>query len=128
MKKKPSVLDMIKTFAEEVKNYAKEGAPNVSEEGYAERLETCNACEHLKRDVMRCGLCGCLVEHKAKWATSSCPDSRWKKQVIGEDGKRVSVDNMSSLSERKQLKLKRMVEKRKKRDSGSQNNTTETGD
>ena len=31
---------------------------------------------------MRCGMCGCLVEHKAKWKTTTCPDSpeRWAKQ------------------------------------------------
>lgn len=29
---------------------------------------------------MRCGLCGCLLEHKAKWKTTTCPDKpeRWK--------------------------------------------------
>ena len=33
---------------------------------------------------MRCGLCGCLLEHKAKWKTTTCPDKpeRWKKQIL----------------------------------------------
>ena len=53
--KKLSMLDMITNFAKEVKNYAKEGAPNVDEEAYEARLATCNDCEFLRNDVMRCG-------------------------------------------------------------------------
>ena len=29
---------------------------------------------------MRCGKCGCLLEHKAKWKTADCPDNKWPKQ------------------------------------------------
>ena len=31
---------------------------------------------------MRCNLCGCLLEHKAKWKTTTCPDNpqRWDPQ------------------------------------------------
>lgn len=33
---------------------------------------------------MRCGKCGCMVEHKAKWRTTTCPDDpqRWKPQDL----------------------------------------------
>lgn len=85
-KQNPSILSMLKTFAKEVTEYAKEGAPNVDEAEYQKRLETCGACPHFKEDVMRCGKCGCLVEHKAKWATSSCPDKRWTKFVVNKKG------------------------------------------
>jgi len=43
---------------------------------------------------MRCGLCGCLLEHKAKWKTTSCPDSRWKTQIL--DGERQESDNTNA--------------------------------
>ena len=76
-KKKPSILDMMKTFTKEVIEYAKEGAPHVTEGQYNARLRTCKGCPYLKQEVMRCGKCGCMVEHKAKWATSTCPDKRW---------------------------------------------------
>ena len=29
---------------------------------------------------MRCGSCGCLLEHKAKWKTADCPMSKWPAQ------------------------------------------------
>ena len=33
---------------------------------------------------MRCGKCGCLIEHKARWKTTNCPDSpsRWKPEIV----------------------------------------------
>ena len=51
---------------------------------YAERLDACNSCIQLIKKSMRCGKCGCLIEHKAKWETATCPDTpeRWKKQNI----------------------------------------------
>ena len=89
--KTPSFLEMMKTFSKEVINYAKEGAPNVTEKQYKERLDTCDNCPDLKREAMRCGACGCLVEHKAKWATSSCPKQRWPKVKVGSGGKKIKL-------------------------------------
>jgi len=81
--KPPSMLQMIKTFSRDLVTYVAEGAPNVSAEDYAQRLDACKACPYLKPTHMRCGMCGCLIEHKAKWKTASCPDKdveRWKPQ------------------------------------------------
>jgi len=75
--KAPSFLDMMKNFTKDVIDYAKEGAPHVTTSQYNERLRVCGNCPHLKRDTMRCGKCGCIVEHKAKWGTTTCPDDRW---------------------------------------------------
>mgnify|MGYP003142989154 FL=1 len=116
MKKKPSILDMVTNFAKETIEYAKQGAPNVTEESYKKRLETCSDCEHLRRKVMRCGMCGCLVEQKAKWATAKCPDDRWAKEKVGSGGKTIT------------LKQKQVMAKRRKRNNGAQGNTTETSD
>ena len=113
MKKKPSVLDMVKSFAKEVTKYAKEGAPNVTKASYKKRLDTCDSCEHLKRGSMRCGLCGCLVEHKAKWATANCPDRRWAKEVV---------------DRRKKLSLNKEKVVAKRRRNGSQGNSTKASD
>ena len=80
--KPPSMLQMLRSFSKDLVTYVAQGAPNVSREDYADRLDVCNACEHLKKEHMRCGLCGCLLQHKARWKTTDCPDkpSRWKKQ------------------------------------------------
>tara|TARA_R100000700_G_scaffold35511_1_gene44142 strand:+ start:7914 stop:8165 length:252 start_codon:yes stop_codon:yes gene_type:complete len=78
----PSVFKMIKNFSKDLGTYIAQGAPNVTEEDYKERLETCLECPSLKRDVMRCTTCGCKLEHKAKWKTSTCPEDKWKKQDV----------------------------------------------
>ena len=97
--KVPNMFNMVSSFARELKTYLLNGAPNVTTEDYIERLEACNSCEHLIKPQMRCGLCGCLLEHKAKWKTTECPDksSRWKKQII--DGERQEGNNTNSSNE-----------------------------
>ena len=76
----PSVFKMLTNFTKEVGTYLVNGAPNVTLDDYKDRLETCLECPSLKRDAMRCLTCGCKVEHKAKWKTTSCPESKWKVQ------------------------------------------------
>ena len=80
--KPPSMFQMLRSFSKELITYISQGAPNVSAEEYADRLDICSTCPHLKEAHMRCGLCGCLIEHKAKWKTTKCPDNpeRWKLQ------------------------------------------------
>jgi hypothetical protein len=81
-RKPPTVLQMLKSFSGDLVEYVKKGAPNVSPEDYAARLDVCTKCPHIKTQYMRCGLCGCMIEHKAKWKTTACPDNpeRWAKQ------------------------------------------------
>jgi hypothetical protein len=90
--KPPSIFQMVKTFGKELTKYIKEGAPNVTPDQYVARLNECKKCPHLIKHSMRCGLCGCLLEHKAKWKTSDCPDrpGRWKKflNIKKSNGKR----------------------------------------
>jgi hypothetical protein len=89
-----SVYKMVKGFVKEAVKFAKEGAPHVTAKQYEQRLTACFSCPHFKTDVERCGLCGCLVEHKAKWATTSCPDKeeqRWDPVKVGSGGKRIKL-------------------------------------
>ena len=79
-KKLPSALTMIKNFSKELTGYVAKGMPNVSSEDYQERIDTCFNCEHFLEKLKRCGACGCLVEHKAKWKTTNCPKNKWKAQ------------------------------------------------
>ena len=89
--KPPSIFQMLKSFTAEVTKYIANGVANVSPEDYADRLDTCMSCNHLMKNSMRCGLCGCVLQFKAKMKTSECPDkpSRWKKQDLSN----VPVDN-----------------------------------
>ena len=82
--KPPNVFKMMKSFGRDLSKYVLAGAPNCSKEDYKERLLTCDACPHLIRHMMRCGKCGCLVEHKANWRTTTCPEGKWKKQDISD--------------------------------------------
>tara|TARA_R110000737_G_C14592151_1_gene487755 strand:- start:1178 stop:1591 length:414 start_codon:yes stop_codon:yes gene_type:complete len=80
--KPPNVFKMITSFGKDMSKYVLAGAPNCSKDDYKDRLLTCNSCPHLLKHVMRCGKCGCLVEHKAKWKTTTCPENKWKKQDL----------------------------------------------
>ena len=82
----PSLFQMLKTFTNDTAKFIKAGTPLVSKEDYAERLDTCIACEHVQKKHMRCGLCGCMLQLKAKMKTTTCPDtpSRWKEQIIND--------------------------------------------
>ena len=85
--KLPSFATMAKNFAKDLAEYVKQGAPNVTPSNYKNRLKACEACPHLIKEKMRCGKCGCLVEHKAKWKTTNCPDkpTRWPAELIIKD-------------------------------------------
>jgi len=120
-KNKLSVFQMVKNFAKETVEYAKQGAPNVNESDYQDRLNTCNSCEHLRAKEGRCGLCGCVVEHKAKWATSKCPDDRWKPQVVGSGGKTVKLSKTKENAVYKKRRLQKLRNERK-------NNNSKTSD
>ena len=80
----PNFFNMLKNFSSEVIKFAKGGFKYVSPEDYEERLDTCFKCPHVRNPGLRCGLCGCNMELKAKWKTSHCPDTpaRWKPQKI----------------------------------------------
>tara|TARA_R110002012_G_scaffold7040_1_gene33316 strand:+ start:3666 stop:4169 length:504 start_codon:yes stop_codon:yes gene_type:complete len=90
--KPPSFLQMAKTFTTELATYIKNGAPNVSAEEYKARLDICKSCEHLIEKTMRCGACGCLLEHKAKWKTTSCPKEKWAALELTKDEQKLKDD------------------------------------
>jgi len=76
----PSLFKMIRNFSKEMVKYVKEGSPNVTVEDYAIRLDVCRKCPSYIESSARCGECGCLLEHKAKWQTSDCPLKKWPLQ------------------------------------------------
>lgn len=105
-KKLPSLITMAKNFSKDLAKYVAAGAPNVSEKDYEDRLDACSKCVYFIEDRVRCGKCGCLIEHKAKWKTAICPDipSRWKPQIIKkvdkqEDGKKQENNNTDTSNE-----------------------------
>ena len=99
--KPPNIFKMMKSFGKDLSKYVMAGAPNCSTEDYKERLLTCDACPHLMRNVMRCGKCGCLVEHKAKWRTTTCPIKKWKPQDISDIKKKQEEERKKKEAEEK---------------------------
>ena len=75
----PSVGRQIFNFAKAATNYVRSGMDNVSESEYHVRLSICNDCPFRKDS--KCSKCGCYIETKARWATSTCPDERWPNNV-----------------------------------------------
>ena len=80
--KLPSLWQMTKNFTKDLTKYIAEGAPNVSPDEYSRRLSICEGCEHFIAEKVRCGACGCLLEHKAKWKTTTCPKNKWTPQLL----------------------------------------------
>ena len=74
--KLPSTMSMAKNFITSAAKHVQSGMANVSEEKQAERLKICSECEYIV-DNSRCGKCGCFLQTKTKWFTSSCPIGKW---------------------------------------------------
>ena len=72
-------IRLLSNFIKETGKYIANGRPQVTPLQYKERLDICDTCEHLRKTRFSCGLCGCYLGTKAKWATTSCPDKpeRW---------------------------------------------------
>jgi hypothetical protein len=81
-----SVGTLIFRFAMELAKHAGNGFSYVDVPTYKERIAECHKCPNFDADSGRCRLCGCLMETKTKWETSSCPDvpPKWSRK----DGER----------------------------------------
>lgn len=42
-----------------------------------QRLDKCRFCEHIRRPIDQCKLCGCFMQIKARIDSASCPEGRW---------------------------------------------------
>ena len=116
--KPPSMIQMMKSFGRDLGTWVAQGAPATSPGDYAERLAACKACPHLIEKHMRCGKCGCLVEHKAKWRTTTCPDDpqRWKPQDARPKTPQEEIARKEQIKQRELAQLEReaLDDKRKR--------------
>ena len=69
----PSLGTMVWKFGAELAAHAAGGFEAVPLLVYNDRITACLSCPSLLPETIRCGLCGCNMEAKAKWATASCP-------------------------------------------------------
>jgi len=83
--KMPSLAKRAFSFAKSATEYVRSGMENVSETQYETRLKICEVCP-FRKDT-QCTKCGCYIELKAKWATSTCPDNRWPLTLANQKNK-----------------------------------------
>jgi hypothetical protein len=69
----PSLWQQAKNLTKSVVEHTKTGGQNVTAEEKQARLDICNSCEFFNKDNNRCGKCGCMMQIKTGWASSSCP-------------------------------------------------------
>ena len=71
---------MLENFAGSVAEWAKAGAPLVTEEQFKERAEICQKCEFFDAQAFghrgKCTKCGCST-YKLFLSTSRCPIDKW---------------------------------------------------
>ena len=72
----PSMMTQAKNLASATAAHVKDGLNVVSDDQYLERLKICEGCEYMRTD-RRCAKCGCFLDKKAKWRSSSCPIGKW---------------------------------------------------
>jgi hypothetical protein len=74
---KVSFLDRAKSIIKATTKHVLSGAEHVSEEEYLKRAKECDSCIHFIKKDNVCGICGCIMDVKAKWKTSECPKNKW---------------------------------------------------
>lgn len=75
--KLPSTMEMAKNFVKSATKHIQNGMKSVTEEKQQERLKICSECPHITENNSRCGHCGCFLQVKTKWESSSCPIGKW---------------------------------------------------
>lgn len=78
--KKIGVMGQIKSATKAVITVASGHAFKVDETTYMKRINRCKECDKLNKSSMRCKLCGCFVQLKARYkgASFECPEGKWQ--------------------------------------------------
>jgi len=76
----PSITKQAWNFTKSLTKYVKSGMHDAGKEVFEQRIAVCNTCPWRKDE--KCSKCGCFIDVKAKWGTSTCPDDRWPEYKI----------------------------------------------
>ncbi len=71
----PGLLRMAFSAAKSMAKFLGSGLKTVAPSVHQQRLQTCAACEH--HTGVRCRLCGCFTNVKARMAHEECPIGKW---------------------------------------------------
>ena len=79
-----TLFDMAQNFTSSVAEWAKAGAPVVTEEQFKKRVEICQGCEFFDAKAFgnrgKCTKCGCS-SYKLFLSTANCPIEKWGKEI-----------------------------------------------
>jgi hypothetical protein len=75
--KMPNLFTQAANLAKSVTKHALSGGMNVSPEEKQARLDICYGCDRFVKETSRCSACGCYLNTKTEWKTSSCPLNKW---------------------------------------------------
>lgn len=73
----PGLIEQTLHLGQAVVRHAHNGFTQVSSAMFENRLAVCRACPTCDTAAMVCRDCGCYLQIKARWASESCPLSRW---------------------------------------------------
>jgi hypothetical protein len=73
----PSLFTQAANLAKSATKHALSGGMNVSPEEKQARLDICYGCDKFVKETTRCSACGCYLNTKTEWKTSSCPLNKW---------------------------------------------------
>lgn len=75
--KMPSLIQQGKNLLKATKTHIANGMKHVTLEEQNRRLSICNACPLFDKSLMKCKKCGCNLNVKTKWESSTCPIGQW---------------------------------------------------
>lgn len=73
----PGLFTQAANLAKAATKHALSGGANVSPEQKQARLDICYGCDKFVKETVRCSACGCHLNTKTEWKTSSCPLGLW---------------------------------------------------
>lgn len=78
--KKIGVIGRVKKASKAVAEVAIGHAFKVNDDTYINRINRCKECDKLNKSSMRCNICGCFIQVKARYKGSSfeCPEGKWQ--------------------------------------------------
>ena len=72
---RPGAFGMATSAAKSMAQFAAAGFQTTTAEVQAARSEKCKGCEH--HEGIRCQMCGCFTDLKAKMPHEDCPIGKW---------------------------------------------------
>jgi len=75
--KSPNLLQKAVSLGKAVVTHAITGFEYADQQTLTARMAICDICEHYRKAVNTCNLCGCSLQSKMKMASQHCPIDKW---------------------------------------------------